>query len=458
MLAYTPVHHLLLRAFGAPLVMTSGNVSHEPIAYEDSDALERLSAVADAFLTHNRPIRTRCDDSVVRSVQGSPVVLRRSRGAAPRPLLLGAELSRPILALGGQSAVTFALGRGQQAFVSHYLGDLEHYAAYRAYLDAIEHFQRLFAIEPAVVVHDLHPDYASTVLARELAAERGIERVAVQHHHAHIAATMLEHGLDERVIGVAFDGTGYGTDGSIWGGEFLFCDRLHFERRAHFRPLPLPGAERAVLEPWRIALSCLVDAGEPLDLLPSRTPNELRAVGKLLESGAFSPRSSGVGRLFDAVSALCGLCSHSTYDGQAAIELEWAAHGALTDSAYDFEFEFAANDTPHVVDTRPLVRGVARDLRGGATPAAVSRRFHRTVARIVVDTCERMRAETGHAKVVLGGGVFANAILIRELEETLPARGFELFRPRAYPPGDGGLCLGQLAVAAARDASCRAGA
>ncbi len=448
MLPYTPLHHLLLADLGAPLVMTSGNVSHEPIAYLDDDARQRLSPIADGFLTHNRPIHLRCDDSVVRSSAAGALVLRRSRGAAPRALALDQEVSRPLLALGAQSNATFALARGRHAFVSHHLGDLEHYAAYRAYTEAIAHYQALFRVEPELLVHDRHPDYASTRVAQELAELRGLATLAVQHHHAHIASVMLEHGLHGRVIGVAFDGTGYGGDGEIWGGEFLSCERATSERLAYLRPVPMPGGERAVLEPWRMAVAYLLDAGESLELLTARCEKvALAAVAKLYERAAFCPASSGAGRLFDAVSALAGVCTHSSYDGQAAIELEWAAEGDDEGGSYDFDF--ARDAERWVVDTRPLIRGVARDLARGKSVRSVSRRFHRTVALLVLATCERLRSLHGLSRVVLGGGVFANAILVEELEASLPAAGFELFRPRAYPAGDGGLCLGQLAVAAA---------
>jgi hydrogenase maturation protein HypF len=337
-------------------------------------------------------------------------------------------------------------------FVSHHLGDLDHYAAYQAYTDAVAHYEKLFAIEPALVVHDLHPDYGSSRFAAELSRARALPRLAVQHHHAHVAACLLEHGLREPVLGVAFDGSGLGHDDLIWGGEFLLCDRQKARRVAHFRPLPMPGGESAVREPWRMAAAYAHAAGASLDVLAEHGAT-LAQVLQLLERGAFCPQSSGVGRLFDAVSALLGICTRASYDGQAAIELEWAATGLSADGEYAFELVREDSAAPWLVDTRPLVRTLLDDLSGGSDVRRVARRFHSTIAAVVLVTLERLRSEHGISRVALGGGVFGNALLVEDLEARLPARGFELYRPRLYPPGDGGLCLGQLCIAAARDAA-----
>jgi hydrogenase maturation protein HypF len=451
LLAYAPIHHLLLRDLGLPLVMTSGNLSHEPIEYDDGQARMRLLPVADGLLGHDRPIRTRCDDSVVRPLARGAVLLRRARGLSPAPLTLAADLARPVLALGAESNLTFALGRGRHVFVSHHLGDMEHYAAYSALLEAEPRFEQLFEVAPALIAHDLHPDYRSSALARRWAEERDVPLVAVQHHHAHIASVMLEHELDGPVLGVAFDGTGLGSDGTIWGGEFLLATRHGFERVAHLRAVGMPGGDRAVLEPWRMAVAYLRDAGLDLGVLGDVGAGPLAAVSKLLEKGAFCPPTSSAGRLFDAVAALTGVRRDCHYDGQPAIELEWVALGATDDgSAYDFELARERPGAPWVLDTRPLVRGVAGDVARGVAPGVVSRRFHRTLAALVTNTLERLRAEHGVARVVLGGGVFGNGVLLDQLLVTLPARGFEPYRPERFPPGDGGLCLGQLAVAAAQ--------
>jgi len=456
MLAYTPVQHLLCQAVGgAPLVMTSGNASHEPIAFEEGDARARLVPMSHRTLTHNRPIELRCDDSVVRSQGGSLATLRRARGLAPRPLALGRRLRRPILALGGHDNASFALGRAEHALVSHHLGDLSNAQALHAYRAAIAHYEKLFSVEPELLVHDLHPDYASTQVAFELARERGLELMAVQHHHAHVASCLLEHGLSEAVLGLACDGSGLGTDGSIWGGELLRCDRLGAERLAHFRVLPMPGGERAVHEPWRMALAHLLDAGAPPSALAYAVDaRALRVVSRMIERGFNCPPTSSVGRLFDAVSALCGVRPNASYEGQAAIELEWAAMRA-TDAAslvpYPYRLARSVGTAPVEVDTRPLIREIVSDLAKGVASASIARRFHVSLAAALCELCCLLRAETGLTRVVLAGGVFANTLLVHDLEQRLGQADFALYRAHAYPIGDGGLSLGQLAIAAARD-------
>ena len=312
MLPYTPLHHLLLHDLdGTPLVMTSGNRCDEPIAYEDADAIARLTGIADFFLTHNRPIHLRCDDSVARIAAGARMPLRRSRGYAPQPIRLPVALAVPTLALGGQLKATFALGRDKHAFLSHHLGDLDHYEAYRAYVQAIDQYQRLWEIEPELLVHDLHPDYASTRYAHLTRCKL----LAVQHHHAHLASCMTEHGLGGPVLGVIFDGTGWGTDGTIWGGEFLAGDYRTFNRAAHFRCVPMPGGDQAIREPWRMAAAYLRDAGISANPGPKRdrgcpfpfayaSGSEMRIVEQMLERGVNTPLTSSAGRLFDAVASL----------------------------------------------------------------------------------------------------------------------------------------------------------
>ncbi|AGA28676.1 carbamoyltransferase HypF [Singulisphaera acidiphila] len=447
MLPYTPLHHLLLRALGAtPLVMTSGNRSDEPIAYEDDDARERLAGIADLYLTHNRPIHMRCDDSVTRLVEGKELPLRRSRGHAPQPMSLPVACRRPTLALGGQLKTTFALGRGRHVVLSHHLGDLDHYEAYRAYVDAIAHYERLFAFQPELITHDLHPDYASTRYAAERAGE--IPRVAVQHHHAHVASCMAEHGLNEPVIGVAFDGTGYGTDGAIWGGEFLTGDYLAFRRAAHLRYVAMPGGEQAIREPWRMAVAHLADA-QPQDGSSwfARIPAPaLHVVNQQLERRFNAPLTSSVGRLFDAVAALAGVRDHVCFEGQAAIELEQLASNVAADRAYPFEIEAGPS---LVIDTRPLIAGVAADLRKGCAAAVIGRRFQTTLVEVIAAVCGRLAEENGPSTVVLSGGVFMNVLLTTETVARLTRDGFRVYRHQRVPPNDGGLCLGQLAVAAA---------
>lgn len=456
MLPYTPLHHLLTSEMSStPLVMTSGNRSDEPIAYEDDDAIERLAGIADLFLTHNRRIHVRCDDSVSRIVNERERPIRRSRGSAPAPVRLPLPCRHPTLAVGGQLKGTFALGSGSQAFVSHHLGDLDHLEAYRAFERDIALYKNLFAIEPEFIAHDLHPDYIST----RYAVVQGLPTVPVQHHHAHVASCMAEHGLLEPVIGVAFDGAGLGSDGTIWGGEFLIADYRGYQRAAHLRCTGMPGGEAAAKEPWRMGVSHLLDAGADVHRLDSLAPRDkVRAVVSMLDRNLNSPLTSSVGRLFDAVSALAGIRLKSNYEGQAAMELEWKAMDVVDAATYEWEVsksdETGARSThPHatptwVIDTRPLIRNVAMDVSRGVSSAVIARRFHSTLVEMIVDTCGRLREATGLTKVVLSGGVFMNGLLTSESVSRLSAGGFSVYTHQLVPANDGGLSLGQLAVAA----------
>jgi len=453
MLPYAPLHHLLLTAVGdVPLVMTSGNSSDEPIAYDDRDALERLQTLADFFLTHNRPIHLPCDDSVVRSIAGRTSPIRRSRGYAPLPISIPVRCPRPILALGGQLKATFALGRDHQAILSHHLGDLDDYAAFRAYGDSVAHYQRLFATEPELIVHDLHPDYASTRYAQKRGGS--VARLAVQHHHAHLASCLAEHGLNESVIGVIFDGTGFGADGAVWGGEFLVGDYCGYRRAAHLRYVPMPGGDQAIREPWRMALAHLIDAGVECDPFTRNIPpRAVDTVRSLIAKRFNTQPTSSAGRLFDAVAALAGTRSRVEYEGQAAMELEWLATDVEPDGSYSFHLlEPTAGRAPRPpveVDTRPLIAGVADDVRRGRAPASIARRFHSTVVEMIVHVCGRIREQTGLDAVALSGGVFMNALLLSEIVPRLEQVGFRVYRHEQVPPNDGGLCLGQLVIAAA---------
>jgi hydrogenase maturation protein HypF len=463
MLPYTPLHHLLLRAVGGiPLVMTSSNRSDEPIAYQD-DAPQKLAGIADLFLVHNRPIHVRCDDSVTRVVDGVELPIRRSRGYAPRPIELPFSCPRPLLAVGGQLKVTFALGRGRQAFLSHHMGDLDHYDAFRAFEKDIALYQQLFAMAPQLLVHDLHPDYVTSGYAREWAARTGTELLGVQHHHAHMAGCMAEHGLMEPVIGVTFDGTGFGTDGTVWGGEFLVGDYRQFHRAAHLRYVGMPGGDRAIHEPWRMAVAHMADAQVEFAPLMARIlPVEWRTIERMLERRLNTPLTSSMGRLFDAVAVLAGVRDRVSYEGQAAVEMEWLATDVPSDRAYPFEIgpfreksgrvaprhEGDTTAEPMVIDTRPLIRAVAEEAVKGIPAALLARRFHSTVVELIIETCDRLRQSTGIGAVVLSGGVFLNALLTREVSARLRGEGFRVYRHRLVPPNDGGLSLGQLAVAA----------
>ena len=368
---------------------------------------------------------------------------------------------RPVLAVGGQLKGVFALGRGRQAFLSHHLGDLDRWDAYRAFVRDVGLYEELFAVVPELIVHDLHPDYASTNYARQRASSTGVPLLAVQHHHAHVASGMAEHGLDEPVIGVSFDGTGYGTDGAIWGGEFLVADYRGFRRAAHMRYVGLPGGDSAVREPWRMAAAHLLDAGCSCELLAGRIERaKLRTIAAMLERRINTPLTSSAGRLFDAVSALAGVRDTTSYEGQAAIELEWLAtqsEPSKPAGAYPFEVTpvcespqpaAPATAPPWQIDTRPLIRAIAADVQRGVDARHVARRFHTTIVEMIASTCALIREQSGIDAVVLSGGVFMNAAW-SPLESGGPAfsaEGFRVYRHVLVPPNDGGISLGQLAI------------
>lgn len=444
MLPYTPLHHLLLEAVGGqPLVMTSGNAADEPIAATNEDALDRLHSIADLFLLHDRPIHVRCDDSVVHVTGTAAVPIRRSRGYAPEPLSLPFECPAPILAVGGQLKSTFALGRGHEAFLSHHIGDLDELLAVQAFSRDVELYQRLFSIFPAVIAHDLHPDYASTALA---ASRPEAARIGVQHHHAHVASCMAEHGLTGDVIGVAWDGAGFATDGTVWGGEFFVGGYSSVKRAAHLRSVAMPGGDRAAREPWRMACAHQHDAGIDPVVAAGVSAVESAAIRRMIERRVNAPLTSSAGRLFDAVACLCGLRERTTFEGQAAIALEQLAESSADRGVYPCDI---LDGDPLVVDTRPLIRAIVADRRSNSA-ATISRRFHTTLADVVMSVCVRLRDLTGLTRVVFSGGVFLNRILAEQSRLRLAALDFEVYQHRRVPPGDGGLSLGQLAVAAAR--------
>lgn len=451
MLPYTPLHHWLFRQYGlGPLVMTSGNDGDEPMIHRDDEAIRRFAGLSDLTVTHNRPIVVRCDDSVTRVVDGEELPIRRARGMAPLPLALPIPCREPTLAVGGQLKSTFALGQEQHAFVSHHLGDLGQLSTLEAYREAVAHYQNLLRIEPSWFVHDLHPDYASTVFACQQAPAQ--RRLAVQHHHAHLASCMAENGICEPVIGAIFDGTGYGVDGAIWGGEFLVGEYGSFRRAACLRYTPLPGGESAIRQPWRVGLSHLVDSG--IDWRPDWSQvstAEVKLVEQMIARRFHSPLTSSMGRLFDAVAALLNLRTEVQYEGQAAMELEWLAEGVSSDTAYPFAWQPAVASTaaPMQIDTRPLMAAVVADVRRGCPAREVAQRFHGTLAVMIEQVCVSIREQTELNSVALSGGVFANAILLGAATARLRQRGFQVYRHRRVPPNDGGLSLGQLAIAAA---------
>ncbi len=461
MLPYTPLHHLLLEqtdGFPAALVMTSGNLSEEPIAYRNDEARERLAGLADALLLHDRDIHTRCDDSVLRVLDrpggAMPLPLRRSRGYAPFPVRLP-WASPPLLATGGELKNTFCLVRDDYAFLSHHIGDMENYETLCSFESGVDHMARLFRVQPEGIACDLHPDYMASRYARERAAREGLPLVEVQHHHAHIAAGMAEHGLsgERPVIGVAFDGTGYGDDGAIWGGEFLIADYAGYERAAHLRYAPLPGGDRAVREPWRVALAHLAAAGLPWDddLPPvaharALGDERLGALRGQIDRGVNAPLTSSMGRLFDAAAALAGVRQTVNYEAQAAIEFE-----AMVDSTEDGYHELGY--AKGIIDLAPAWAAFLADRRAGIATGRIAARFHNGVARMVRDVCADLRDSHGLNEVVLSGGVWQNVTLLRRALELLAAAGFTVYTHRLVPANDGGLALGQAAVAAWRVAS-----
>ena len=448
MLPYTPLHHLLVRETGRPIVLTSGNVSDEPIAYADADALARLAGIADAFLTHDRAIHIRTDDSVVRPLRGGAAVLRRSRGYAPEPVTVTAAFPRPVLACGAELKNTFCLAAQSRAFISHHIGDLENYQTLRSFTEGIAHFRRLFDTEPEVVAYDLHPEYLSTKYALDL---DGVDLVGVQHHHAHIASCLADNDEQGPVIGVAFDGTGFGTDGTIWGGEFLLADLASFERAGHLDPVPMPGGVAAIRQPWRMAAAYLDAAygdGLPDGLaVAQRNAGRWPEVVAMARRGINAPLTSSAGRLFDAVAALLGVRDEINYEGQAAIELEqWA--DASEPGAYPAAI---TGGSPLRVRGADLVRAAAGDLLAGAGPGAVAARFHRGMAAVITQVCGLLRERSGLGAVALSGGVFQNLLLLETVAGLLEGDGFRVLVHARVPPNDGGISLGQAAVAGARD-------
>ncbi len=416
MLPYTPLHHLLLERAG-PIVLTSANVSDEPIVYRDHD-LHRLEKIADAFLTHDRPIHVRTDDSVVRIVKNREQLQRRSRGYAPEPVRL--ETKQHLLGCGAELKNTFCLAKGRHAFVSHHIGDLENYETFKAFAEGIEHFKRLFDVDPVLVAHDLHPGYLST----KYALEQDVELLGVQHHHAHIAACLADNHEDGPVLGVAFDGTGFGPDGTIWGGEFLLADLTSYRRLSHLRTVAMPGGAQAIRQPWRMAESYVDELGRPAR----------EDIVQLKRSGINSPLTSSAGRLFDAAAALLGVRDTVNYEGQAAIELE-----QLADPAEPTAYRARIDAEVHGED---LIAALLDDRSAKPTRAA---RFHNGVADAIARTCDRFRDHS--TTVALSGGVFQNVLLLDRTIERLERTGFRVLTHRNVPTNDGGISFGQVAVA-----------
>jgi hydrogenase maturation protein HypF len=474
MLPYTPLHHILLRDTGLPLVMTSGNLSEEPIARDNDEALRRLSDIADYFLIHNRDIYSRYDDSVAIVERGTSQLLRRARSYAPYPIRLSFE-AKQVLGCGAEEKNTFCLTKDNYAFLSQHIGDMENMETLDHFDRTISLYKRLFHIEPEIIAYDLHPDYLATKYAQEL-GESGMKLIPVQHHHAHIASCLADNGLESSVIGVAFDGTGMGADGNIWGGEFLIADYRSFRRVGHLEYLPLPGGAAAIKKPYRTAIGYILTLlGENALNAVIVTLNEVKgkqsqlaSIGRVgeveieiikqqIERKINSPLSSSMGRLFDAISALLGIRSEIDYEGQAAVELEMAAHSsvvarrvsdeAISGNNEGYSYCIVEDKGIRIVHLRDLLSAVIEDLHQGISKGRISVKFHNTVAQMINEMCQLIADETGISQVALSGGVFQNRLLLRKAVSLLESSGFQVFTHKQVPCNDGGISLGQAVIA-----------
>ncbi len=456
MLPYAPVHALLLEKDLLAMVATSANVSDQPLISDNHQAQKELSDIADAFLFHDRDIHTPCDDSIFRCIAGGPVPFRRARGYVPIPIDLPFE-TPAVMACGAELKNTFCLTQGSHAFLSQHIGDLKNMETYRYYRQMMRHFQNLFRIEPGILAHDLHPQYLSSRYVQERIADEGnsLKAVAVQHHHAHVAACMAEHGVTEPVIGVVFDGMGYGDDGNIWGAEFMLADYRGYRRLGQFRYVPLPGGDAANREPWRMAVSYLhalhgsqMGAWER-SLFPNLEDCAWETVVQMLIRKCNAPLVSSMGRLFDAVSSLLGLCQRNTYEGEAAVRLQVAAE-ELSDSLSGYPWDISQRSDYLMVDPRPMLKEILEARRQGQPTAVIARRFHQSLAELVHLCCRHIRDRLDVARVALTGGVFQNSLLTEMVVQLLRRDGFEPLVHRLVPPNDGGIALGQAAIAGYR--------
>jgi hydrogenase maturation protein HypF len=453
MLPYTPLHYLLLEPNGKSplaLVMTSGNYSEEPIAIDNADALERLANLADYFLLHNRDIETRADDSVVRVFENRELPIRRSRGYAPYPVRLPFT-TRPTLAVGAELKNTFCVTRDQYAFISQHIGDLENYVTLCSFAEQIEHFKRLFRVTPEIIAYDLHPGYLSTQYVKKQHATP-IAHHAVQHHHAHIASCMAENSLrdDEPVLGIAFDGTGYGSDGKIWGGEFLITRYADFKRAAHLAYVPLPGGDAGIKRVYRSALAHLAHVGmewsADLPCIAAASGTELGVIRHQIETGLNAPLTSSMGRLFDAVAAIIGVRQTINYEAQAAMELEHLVMDRV-EGTYQFEISNHNSQFAMIIEPAPVIRAIVEDYLKGVAPGIIASKFHNAVAGMIRDVAITLRESKGVNRVALSGGVFQNVTLLTRALALLRDAGFETYIHHLVPPNDAGISLGQAAVA-----------
>jgi hydrogenase maturation protein HypF len=445
MLPYTPFHHMLFDAIQTNvLVMTSGNFSNEPIIISNEDALEKFSGITDAVLVHNRPIFNRTDDSVVRIISGKERLMRRSRGYVPAALHTQLNTDG-IIAMGGDLVNCFAVGRDQRVILSQYIGDLESAETHHFFEETLERFLELFRVNPVLVAGDLHPGYFSSAFGKKF---RNLPFTGIQHHHAHAAACMAEHGLDEKVIAVIFDGTGWGPDNTLWGSEFLVCDLAEYRRITHFENVPLPGGDIGAEEPWRMAVSYL-DHYFGNDMLKTGIPlteriaaEKLKTVLQMIDRGINTPLTCGAGRLFDAVSSILGLNDVATFPAEGPMRLEAAAMPGVSES-----YEWSFNGT---ISFRPAFNGIMEDMHKGKEVGYIASKFHNTLVNVIFDMVKRISEAEGIQRVVLSGGVFQNRYLLTRTEEILAQNHFEVFSPAVFPANDGGIALGQLVIAAKR--------
>ncbi len=464
MLPYTPLHHLLFyspvvtQSFPTPnfnaLVMTSGNLSEEPIVIDNSEAVERLSDIADYFLLHNRDIYMRVDDSVVRNFKDKARIIRRARGYVPAPIDLNWEMPE-VLACGGELKNTLCLTKERYAIMSQHIGDMENYDVLSFFEETLKNLKRSFKLEPKIIAYDMHPEYMSTKYAL---AQDGMGSIAVQHHHAHIASCMAENGIEEKVIGIAFDGTGYGTDGNIWGGEFLIVDFNNFERAGHFQYIPMPGGDKAIKEPWRMAASYLYrvlkDRSKIIEVFKKRgsglnriSENDIDVIIKMIEKRINSPMTSSAGRLFDAVSSIIGIKDKITFEGEAAIEMEMKAERKCTGF---YPYEINSENNIMLIDTSLIIAGALKDIFLKMPQSLISAKFHNTMAEIVLDVCTKIKEESGLNITVLSGGVFQNMLLLEKAIKKLEDKGFKVITHSKVPANDGGISLGQAVIAGRR--------
>jgi hydrogenase maturation protein HypF len=452
MLPYTPLHYLLLKDNFTALIMTSGNIADQPIIGDNQEALEKLDRIADFFLLYNRDIFNRCDDSVLKIINGDNMFFRRSRGYVPYPIILDFEL-KEVLALGGELKNTISFSKENYVFLSQYLGDLKSVETLNFLKKSITSLKKMFRINPEIIACDLHPDYLSTQYAEEIGAKKGLKVVKVQHHHAHIASCMAENNIKEKVIGVAYDGTGYGDDGNIWGGEFLLCDLKEYIRVGHLKYYPLPGGDKAIMEPWRMAYSYLYSIYGPrakkidIDFNRRMDYDRLSIIEKMIDKNINSPFTSSCGRLFDAASSLIGIRDEISYEGQAAMELESFCASGIKER---YNFYICKEGDEFIIDPQGIFIDIIKDLKEGIDKKVMAAKFHNTVAEFTLNLCGKIRENTGINKIALSGGVFQNRYLTEKIIFLLEKDDFQVYTQRKVPPNDGGISLGQAVVAGSK--------